>query len=155
MQVFVDMDGVLADFDAHHEAVFGIRSDKLLDNVDWQKVRDVPNFYAEIPPMKDMHELWSFVERLTPRPIVLTGVPYSVAEAPENKRGWVRKHLGSDVEVRCVKSKEKSLHCQPGDILIDDWDKYRPLWVAKGGRWITHTSAAGTIDQLFELGIGL
>ena len=152
-QVFVDMDGVLADFDKHHETVFGFRSDKLADNVDWEKVRAVAGFYSDIPPMEDMQELWDFVSRLTPRPIVLTGVPYTVEEAPENKRGWVRKHLGADVEVRCVKSREKSLHCQPGDILIDDWEKYRNLWIGKGGRWITHTTAISTIGQLREMGV--
>ncbi len=155
MQVFVDMDGVLADFDAHHGTVFGVRACKLADNVDWAAVRSSPKFYENIPPMADMEELWGFVRCLTPRPIVLTGVPSSVEEAPENKRAWVRKHLGADVEVRCVKSAEKSYHCQAGDILIDDWDKYRHLWIAKGGRWITHTSASKSIDELLEMGIGL
>jgi hypothetical protein len=28
---------------------------------------------------------------------------------------------------------EKCLHVSPGDILIDDWEKYRDLWAAKGG----------------------
>lgn len=151
MQIFVDMDGVLADFDSHHEAVFGIRSDKLADNVDWQKVRDARDFYLGIPPMPDMPELWTFVSRFSP--IVLTGVPYSVAEAPDNKRAWVRKHLGGDVEVRCCRSSEKCLHAAPGDILIDDWEKYRALWVAKGGQWITHRSAAESIAALRALGV--
>jgi beta-phosphoglucomutase-like phosphatase (HAD superfamily) len=31
MQLFVDMDGVLADFDRHHETVFGARADTLTD----------------------------------------------------------------------------------------------------------------------------
>ena len=42
MQIFVDMDGVLADFDTGHEIVFGIRSDKLADNVDWPAVQAMP-----------------------------------------------------------------------------------------------------------------
>lgn len=154
-QVFVDMDGVLADFDAHHGTVFGVRACKLADNVDWKKVSAIPGFYADIPPMADMREIWDFVAQLTPRPIVLTGVPHSVEEAPANKQAWVKRHLGESVEVRCCPSKDKSLHAKPGDILIDDWDKYRDLWTGKGGRWITHTSAESSIQQLLDMGIGL
>lgn len=153
MQIFVDMDGVLADFDAHHETIFGIRADKLADNVDWKKVRASKDFYLNIPPMADLPVLWDYIERF--KPIVLTGVPSSVAEAPENKRAWVRRHLGNQVEVRTCASKDKSLHARHGDILIDDWDKYRHLWIARGGRWVTHRSAEETVRQLFELGIGL
>jgi hypothetical protein len=147
----VDMDGVLADFDAHHEAVFGVRADKLLDNVDWKAVRKVVGFYEVIPPMADLADLWGAIERHNP--IVLTGVPSSVREAPDNKRAWVRKHLGAHVEVRCCRSKEKCLHASEGDVLIDDWEKYRHLWIAKGGRWITHRSAAETIRELALLGL--
>lgn len=146
MRLFVDMDGVLADFDAGHEAVFGTKPSKADDNVDWKAVRAVEDFYLNLPPMPDFAELWAAIEKFDP--IVLTGVPRSVAEAPANKAAWVRKHLGDHVEVRCVLSKEKSHHAEPGDILIDDWDKYRHLWVAVGGIWITHTSAANTIAEL-------
>jgi len=153
-QIFVDMDGVLADFDSGYEAAFGVRPDKSADNVDWDAVRRREGFYAGLPPMSDMQELWDFLNRLDPAPIVLTGVPRSVREAPANKIAWVRKHLG-DAEVRCCASKDKCLHAKPGDILIDDWEKYRSLWIAAGGRWITHMSASVTIDQLLEMGIGL
>ncbi|MCL2453242.1 MAG: hypothetical protein FWD08_06305 [Alphaproteobacteria bacterium] len=47
IQVFVDMDGVLADFDAHYEAVFGVRPDKRKDDVDWGLVRAMTGFYAD------------------------------------------------------------------------------------------------------------
>lgn len=148
MNLFVDMDGVLADFDTHHEAVFGFRSDKLLDNVDWKAVRDTPDFYLNIPPMPDLPLLWSFIEPF--RPIILTGVPWSVKEAASNKQAWVDRHLPG-TEIRCCLSKEKYLHAQTGDILIDDWDKYRHLWVEAGGRWITHISATNTIEALKQL----
>jgi len=113
----------------------------------------VKGFYADIPPMADMPQLWGFVSRFNP--IVLTGIPYSVEEAADNKRGWIAKYLGAHVEVRCCPSKDKNLHCKRGDILIDDWEKYRHLWLVKGGRWITHTSAERSIQQLLDLGIGL
>lgn len=151
--LFVDMDGVLADFDQHHETIFGVRADKLADNVDWKAVRASKDFYLNIPPMADMPALWDFVARFNPT--VLTGVPSSVEEAPENKRAWARKHLGSDVKVITCLSKEKCLHAQPGDILIDDWTKHRALWLAKGGRWITHKSAERSIDALLDMGVGL
>lgn len=152
MQLFVDMDGVLADFDGHHAAVFGMRADKLIDNVDWSKVKGVTDFYLNIPPMSDLKVLWDFIGPL--KPIVLTGVPAEVEIAADNKRAWGRRHLGAHVEVRCCLSKEKSLHARAGDILIDDWEKYRHLWEAKGGRWITHTSSENTILDLKRLGIG-
>lgn len=148
-QLFVDMDGVLADFDAHHEATFGFRACKLADNVDWNAVRAVPGFYLNIPPMVDLQALWTRIAPL--RPIVLTGVPYSVVEAPDNKRAWVRKHLGEHVDVITCRSAEKYRHARPGDILIDDWEKYRQNWDSVGGIWITHTSAADTIRQLDAL----
>lgn len=151
MQLFVDMDGVLADFDAHHEAVFGVRPCKIADNVDWQKVRAVSGFYEAIPPMADLPELWAYISAHDP--IVLTGVPSSVEEAPDNKRAWVRKHLGAHVEVRCCRSSDKCLNASPGDVLIDDWTKYRAKWLGVGGRWITHRNAADTILALQDMGL--
>lgn len=145
-QLFIDMDGVLADFDAHHEAVFGFRSDKIADNVDWKKVAAVGNFYRDIPPMKDFDDLWAFVSPM--KPIILTGVPSSVMDASWNKRQWVDRVIGKDQPMIPCRSKEKSKHCKPGDVLIDDWEKYRSLWVAAGGCWITHVSAAKSIALL-------
>ena len=153
MQLFVDMDGVLADFDRHHEAVFGARACKIADNVNWAAVRAVPDFYLGIPPMADLGALWARIELY--RPIVLTGIPSAarVPEAADNKRAWVRRHLGDDVEVRCCRASQKCLHASPGDILIDDWEKYRQLWIESGGRWITHVSAAETDRALTQLGL--
>jgi len=49
-------------------------------------------------------------------------------------------------------SRDKCKFAKPGDVLIDDWTKYRDLWLAMGGRFITHTSAENSIQQLKELG---
>lgn len=125
MTLFVDMDGVLADFDRGYELAFGVRPSIAADNVDWSKVRSYKDYYLNLPPMPDMVQLWEYVGKY--RPIILTGIPLSVKEASENKRSWVRKNLGSHVEVRTCLSKEKCLHAKAGDILIDDWEKYRHL----------------------------
>ena len=151
MQIFVDMDGVLADFGSHHEAVLGWRPSTYLDNGDWSAVRAVEGFYLDMPPMPDLTALWTVLGRHSP--IVLTGVPSSVEEAADNKRAWVRKHLGGDIEVRCCRSSEKCQHAKPGDLLIDDWEKYKHLWVGAGGVWITHRSAEDTIQELAYLDV--
>lgn len=150
-KLYVDMDGVLADFDSHYAATFGVRPDKVADNVDWKAVRGVKNFYRDIPPTWDMWVLWEYIERY--RPTVLTGIPKSVAEAADNKRSWVAKNLGPEVPVITCLSREKSAHAERGDILIDDWDKYRALWEKAGGKWITHENAFNTIEALQALGL--
>lgn len=84
MKLFVDMDGVLADFDRGYNAAFGIQSSIHNDHVDWKAVRAHEGFYLNLPPMPDLEELWAFIAPLNP--IVLTGIPSSVEEAAENKR---------------------------------------------------------------------
>jgi hypothetical protein len=59
VQLFIDMDGVLADFDRHHETHFGSRPCKNSDNVDWKAVRKIADFYLGIPPMADLDALWA------------------------------------------------------------------------------------------------
>lgn len=151
MKIYLDMDGVLADFDQGYERHFGVRPCKILDNVDWEAVRSIPGFYENLPAMADMRLLYDYVEHL--RPTVLTGVPKDVPEAPRNKIAWVRKHLGEKVPVICCASREKSMYAGPGTVLVDDWEKYRHLWLAKGGRWVTHRSAVESVRQLREMGI--
>ena len=151
MQLFCDMDGVLADFDQHHKNVFGYRSSTALDNVLWGKVRKVPHFYLHIPPMKDKDDLWNAIVHLNP--IVLTGVP-RIKEAADDKQAWAHTNLIPPAQrVITCPSKEKYLHMRPGDIIIDDWEKHKHRWVDAGGIWVTHSSAKDTIEQLQMLGV--
>lgn len=151
-QVYLDMDGVLADFDQHHFDVFGIRPCKTADNVDWAAVRAIPNFYLNIPPMPDMWELFVGVQKMIGHtPTILTGVPASVSDAPANKVGWVEKYLGAHVPVITCRSKDKFMHAKPGDVLIDDWDNYKSRWEQAGGVFIIHRNAAESLDALAKV----
>lgn len=142
------MDGVLADFDRGHELIFGFRPDKEKDDVDWDRIRKITDYYFNLPPMPDMFDLWYAVKPL--KPTVLTGVPsVFTEEASENKRRWIKKWLGEDVPIICCRSRDKSLHMQPGDIIIDDWDKHKSVWEQKGGIWILHQSAEQSVESLY------
>lgn len=147
--LFLDLDGVLADFDTGYKKQFGIDASRELDNVDWKLVESTENFYKNLPPMSGFEQLWEIAERHNP--IILTGIPDSVAEALDNKRAWVDKHIGRHVRVIGCKSRDKSLYCEPGDVLLDDWEKYMNLWIAKGGRWITHRNIADSVSAISEL----
>lgn len=149
-QLFVDMDGVLADFDKGYEIAFGRRPSKTDDNVDWDMVREHKGFYRHLPPMPDFQELWSFISQFSP--IVLTGVPSSVPEAAVDKRGWLTHYTSISQPMIACKSAEKSLFMRnSGDVIIDDWEKYKHVWLRRGGRWITHVSAKQSIEELREL----
>ncbi len=150
MQIYVDMDGVLADFDRHYRKTFG-RVATRPGGTDWEAVRAHKGFYQGIPPMPDMDVLWT---RLAPyNPIVLTGVPQQVDEAADNKREWITKYLPLGTKVICCRAKDKWMFCTPGDLLIDDYERHMQLWLVAGGRWITHISAEATCRRMDLMGI--
>jgi hypothetical protein len=150
--IFVDMDGVTADFDSHYEATVGPLPPRngIERDVDWDKINAF-DFYLTMPPMPDAHVLWEYLRALPNEKKMLTGVPSTGTErAKSNKVEWVKRcpFIPDDVETVVTRSKEKFHHCNPGDFLIDDWLKYRHLWENAGGVWITHVSADETIRQL-------
>ena len=156
MQLFLDLDGVLADFDAHYDAHFAPlpRRDTWHGHGDpprmWKNIRSLKTFYRDMPMMPDAMTLWRAVAHLDP--IILTGVPYQqVPEAEQHKREWMRLHFGADVKVVCCKSRDKRLYGKPGDVLVDDWLKYREHWEAMGGTFVLHETALKTIDALWKM----
>ncbi len=148
-RLFLDLDGVLADFDSGYEKLAGRRPDRDADNADWRLIASRPDFYLNLPPTPDFVELWTYVAPR--RPTILTGIPSSIAQAAEQKRAWVARFCGPSVSVITTESKNKYRHASPGDILVDDWEKHRRAWLDAGGVWVTHRSAAETITSLQRL----
>lgn len=149
VQVFVDLDGVLADFDrGYNEKICPYRGKD--DDCDWSKIKDTTDFFYHLEPMPDMEILWSHLVQYNP--IIITGIPKNPLGilATSNKRAWVDKHLGKDVKVIACRSSDKRLYAKPKDVLIDDWERYKHLWVEMGGHWITHINAENSIKLLEE-----
>lgn len=151
--IYVDSDGVLADFDAHYEKLFGERPTRwpAKNTTNWRLVNSVPDFFRTIPRTRDFTEL---VEGLRPRPwTTLTGCPKEINASDNQKREWFAREISPEHPVICCRARDKCLHCTPGDVLIDDYLKYANLWIAAGGTFIHHTSAADSLRQLRELGL--
>lgn len=145
-QLFVDLDGVLADFDKQFEVLFGHRPDRSKGDIPnmWERM-EKDDFFLKLDPMPDWEKLWNHCEQYDP--IILTGAPKELHFIGQHKRQWVRKIIGNVPIIVCP-SRAKYYNADPGDILIDDWEKYMHLWKHVGGHWITHTSADSSIEQL-------
>ena len=151
-QIYLDCDGVLADFDAGFEALFGRPPNRENPHMRparmWKTLEEHGSFYADLPLMNDAMELFEAVAHL--RPIILTGCPRG-NWAITQKLKWRDKHFKGVPMITCM-SKDKRDYCRAGDVLVDDWPKYRDLWVEVGGTFILHTGAKASIAALKEIG---
>jgi hypothetical protein len=150
--VFLDCDGVLADFDkgaaqvlgmppARFEARFGLKSF-------WARLASAPDFFNTLDLLPDAMELYEAVRPLGP--VILTGLPRGNWAEPQ-KRRWAERHFPG-VEVITTSAALKREHCRTGDALVDDRDKYRHLWEGAGGIFIHHKDAANSIAELRRRG---
>ena len=152
-QLFLDCDGVLANYDEGFKQRFGMSTDEYEDKHGtanlWYAIRKSGDFFQSLPLMPDALDLFHAVEHL--RPIILTGCPFG-GWAELQKMKWRDRHFPGVPMVTCM-SKNKRDYCKPGDFLVDDYLKYKHLWVEAKGTFIHHTSAVNSIRQLTDWGI--
>ena len=155
-RLYIDLDGVMADFDKYFLEAFGIESHKLDDPTLWKWINGHGNFFSNLPLMPGALEFFRSVEHLNPT--ILTACPKSnYAVAAVQKRQWVYKHLSPDVTViPMMGGKNKCLFMHsPGDVLIDDFEKNCIPWKEHGGFAIHHKDFVTTkdhLDHVFSLG---
>lgn len=148
--LFSDNDGVLADFEAGFEQVFGRSFYDVPAGVAWKMIYKDPDFYFKLPMMPGAEDYWATI--LPHNPTILTGCPTSGYDAAADaKRRWIAKYLGAEVPVITCYSRNKPDHMTaPGDILIDDHEKNTSKWVAHGGHGILLTSHDQALAELAE-----
>lgn len=151
-QIYLDCDGVLADFDKAAQQILGAPPDAFEERHGahefWRQLARADGFFEHLEPMADAYDLYEAVRHKDP--IILTGMPDGRWAAPQ-KRRWAAKHFPG-VEIITTLAALKREHCHPGDALVDDRDKHRHLWEAEGGVFIHHRSAADSIRELREQG---
>ncbi|MFG1401987.1 5' nucleotidase, NT5C type [Xanthobacter sediminis] len=149
LTLYLDLGGVMADFDAHFPATFGLDHRGLADDAMWERINSHPSYFRDMPLMSGALEFFREIEHLAP--VILTACPKSAyAHTAKQKRAWVREHLGEDVVVLPVmggRNKPLFMH-QVGDILIDDFRRNTEAWEASGGRAILHRSYPETVALL-------
>lgn len=139
-KLFLDLDGLLADFDKRYTDLFGaVAHEDDVKKIMWDRVFSTPNFFRDLPVCDGAKYFFSNVEELNP--IILTSCPSSrYEEVAAQKRDWVRKHLGPDIlmlPVRGSQYKPLFMHAH-GDILIDDYKPNVRAWGEAGGIAVKH-----------------
>ncbi len=157
-RLFVDLDGVLADFDSGVLRVTGRQPHRQSPGDMWRKLQAArPPFFEGLGWTKDCgQKLWDSIAPFSPA--VLTGLPRGTWAEPQ-KRKWCARFLGASVKVHCCASKDKKNYAtsclrfekrQP--VLIDDRLSNCEEWKKAGGAAIHHRCLAETLRQLRDLG---
>ena len=148
-KLFLDLDGVLADFERGVLLATGQRCEEMAAKSMWPMLQRFSDFYEGLPLMPDATVLWRFCKSF--RPTILSGLPIGDWAAPQ-KRRWVANKLGANVPVVTCMTSEKSRYAHPSYVLVDDRASSAAAWESKGGIFIHHTSAESSIQKLKSLG---
>lgn len=155
IKLYVDMDGVLSDFDTAFRAINGSPNDRVKFK---QSVMEY-KIFRDLNFMPDAEQLLTHLKTLTDIDIeILTSVgtfdPFVGDEVKKQKKNWL-KEKNINYKPNFVRSKsEKSKYAinpygsKVPNILIDDSPGCVDPFNAAGGRGILHKSAAETIPLL-------
>jgi 5'(3')-deoxyribonucleotidase len=147
-QLYLDCDGVLADFDHGAQAALGLPPRAFEARHGrarfWARLADAPDFFANLPLMAGAQQLFDAVRHLDP--IILTGTPRGDWAAPQKLR-WAERHFPGTRIITCL-AVEKRRHCLEGDVLVDDTLKHRHLWEEAGGIFVVHRTVEDSLEQL-------
>lgn len=149
MKLFLDLDGVLADFDRGVQTVTGRPPEAQHLRSLWHALSRHPDFFNTLEFMADARELWTFCK--PHGPTILTGLPLG-SWAPTQKARWVSRMLGGEVPLITCLTRNKPRYGGPGHVLVDDRAASREGWERKGGVFIHHVSAQASIEALMRIG---
>jgi len=161
-KVYVDMDGVVADFDQRFFDLSGMMpkeyENKYGKNAFWEFIDEGEHklkFWIGIPQMSDAQSLMDYVSQYDYE--MLTS-PSIKQQSLMGKGLWIKNHTSkglfkSKPKVNFRFAKNKKDFAASNHILIDDRADTINSWNAAGGIGILHTSASNTINQLKKLGL--
>ena len=150
-RLFLDADGVLADFDRGVRELLGATPDAFIAKHEqgkfWKRLATAPDFYARLPKMADADLLFDAVKHL--KPTILTGLPLGSWAAPQ-KVTWALEHFPGVPIITCM-ARDKHKHMSPGDVLVDDRERHRAAYEAHGVVFIHHKNAKDSLKQLAKM----
>lgn len=157
--LYLDMDGVVADFDAYAFAIAGFPpSGGFYNDEQWAEIAANDRLYRDLPKTAYADLLVDackqYCQERNYQLMFLTAVPKGndMHWSFYDKVQWAGKYF-PDIPVHFGPySKDKHVHCKPGDILIDDRSSNIEEWQVAGGHAIHHKNdIEATLRQLQAL----
>jgi 5'(3')-deoxyribonucleotidase len=155
--IYLDMDGVVADFDRAVQAILGgdTRVDQRYPESEWAKLRGHQRIYQDLPLCVDANFLVNGVRALAKeqglRVLFLTAVPKDndFPWAFVDKIAWAQRYF-PDIPVWFGPySEDKQIRSRPDDVLIDDRVSNITQWRDQGGYAILYQGQAQPVlDEL-------
>lgn len=164
-EIYIDLDGVLCDFNSRFESLFGEKPlmDYPVVSNNAKKKRYKQEFkefiegrnFATLDPMPDFYQAVSFINKIskkTPTYILSsTATEEHYKEISHQKKEWLKKY---DIHIFPIFVPGKILKQKfsaPGKILIDDTLSNIVQWNNRGGIGIHHKSLVQTIKEYIEI----
>jgi hypothetical protein len=157
--VYLDLDGVVADFNKRYREVTGVEFDlQCSTTMRWGRLKGKEmGFYGGIPTYPEFQDfvssVKSFVNSHADSLQILTALPsvLSMPTAAVEKMAWCGKYLPGLTVTICPASIDKQVLAKSGDILVDDNPRNVAQWMDRGGIAIRHINFKDTLIQLGEL----
>jgi len=156
--LYIDMDGVVADFDEYAARTLGVPpSQGIYPDEVWYKLASNSRLYRDLIKTEYADQLINECLDLALTKnyeiLFLTAVPKGndVPWAFYDKVIWAQNYYPTIPVHFGPFSKDKHQHCKPGDILIDDRSSNIEEWRAAGGIAIHHTNINSTLYELSSL----
>ena len=157
-EIYVDMDGVLADFFGVWTKMVGVKNWKEVKDVDsaLDMIRNQKDFWINLPLTSNATKLLNSIKKVKGNYTILSSPLPDDPNSEPQKREWVKKMLSSFAPKRVIITHNKSAYAKQPDgtpnILIDDYGDNISKWESAGGVGIQHSdkSADNTVKRLEE-----
>ena len=153
-KIYLDMDGVLTDFQASFKKIDGRTTEQVEKEGDksfWDHVdKGGLEFWSKMPWTKTGKQLWNYVKNKNVA--ILSSPARSLPNSIKGKYIWIGRELGS-IDVNLKRAREKQELASSESILIDDLPKNIKQWKASGGHGILFKNAGQAIKELKKLGV--
>jgi 5'(3')-deoxyribonucleotidase len=157
--IYLDMDDVIADFKSYAVRVLRKKSnEEKWPHEDWVRLKDNHRLYRDLDKTVEADQLVDYCRQLCSQHgwnlMFLTAVPKGndVHWAFYDKVHWAATHYPDIPVMFGPFSKDKHVHCQSGDVLIDDRTSNCEEWRSAGGIAIQHRGDLNnTINELKKL----